>query len=239
VKEAWSNIGVVTRRKVALVNQLIEMVHEYQESEKLVMLKISDDLTTNSVQRANQQSGTVLAAINGIAQRYPELKASEQYNHLASAINGSEIDLQNIRRTYNKVTREYNVARTSIPDVFYSQFLGFHAAPYLSLDAAESPDASVQQPMISDDGERVSELLGMAGRAARNLAAQGRLLAEKSVARVQGQIDTQFTYLDVERKPKGPVSRAELDQLFQSGAINPETDIFMAGAPNWGKYGEL
>lgn len=51
VKEAWSNITVATRKKVSLVNQLIDSVKSYQESEKFVMLKMSDDLTVASLQQ--------------------------------------------------------------------------------------------------------------------------------------------------------------------------------------------
>jgi hypothetical protein len=46
-------------------------------------------------------------------------------------------------------------------------------------------------------------------------------------------------YLDGERSPRGPVSREQLDQLFQSGTITPETDVLEAGATGWTKYATL
>jgi len=243
VKEAWSNINVVTRKKISLVNQMIDLVRGYQESEKLVMLKISDDLTVSSIQQANQQSGTILSAINGIAQRYPDLKASGQYDHLANSIQRSEQDLENARTYYNHVAKEYNSTRSSIPHVFYCNMLGFHVAPYLSLDAAESADAGQQKPLVSDDGERVNELLSRAGikvvTAAKSIAEQGRLLAERSAAGVQAANNGHFHYLDADKKPRGPVTHADLDRLFRSGAITGETDVLMVGSESWKKYREI
>lgn len=243
VKEAWSNINVATRKKISLVNQMIDLVRGYQESEKLVMLKISDDLTVSSIQQANQQSGTILSAINGIAQRYPDLKASGQYDHLAESIDKSEEDLEDTRRNYNNKAKEYNTLRSSIPHVFYCNLLGFHVAPYLTLDAAESADAGQQKPLVSDDGERVNELLGRAGikvvSAAKSIAEQGRLLAEKSAAGVHAANDGHFHYLDADKRPRGPVTRADLDRLFRSGAITGETDVLTVGSESWRKYREI
>jgi len=45
IREAWSNIGVVGRKQASLVNQLIDVVKGYQESEKFVMLKVSEDMS--------------------------------------------------------------------------------------------------------------------------------------------------------------------------------------------------
>jgi LemA protein len=240
VKEAWSNINVATRKKISLVNQMIDLVRGYQESEKLVMVKISDDLTVSSIQQANQQSGTILSAINGIAQRYPDLKASGQYDRLAESIDKSEADLELTRRIYNNKAKEYNTLRSSIPHEFYCNLLGFHVAPYLSLDAVEAADAGQQKPLVSDDGERVNELLGRAGikvvSAAKSIAEQGRLLAEKSAAGVHAGNDGHFHYLDADKRPRGPVTRADLDRLFRSGAITGETDVLTVGSENWRKY---
>lgn len=243
VKEAWSNITVVTRKKVALINQLIDVVKAYQESEKFVMVKVSDDLTVASLQQAQQQSGVVLSTISGMAQRFPELRASEQYHRLVDSIQQSEATLESARKLYNVAVKEYNVVRTSMPHVFYSRLLGFNAAMYLDLEAVESPEAATQKPIISDDGERVNELLGRAGSrmlgAAKRLAEQGRLLAEKSATHGQGAAEVEFHYLDVHGNPKGPVTRTELDRLYQSGEVKAETDLLPTGSKGWKKYADL
>jgi LemA protein len=182
VKEAWANITVSTRKKIALVNQLMEVAKDYQKSEQLTMLKTSEDLTVSSVQLANRQSGQVLAAINGAAQRFPDLKSNQHFNLLMGGIRDCELALEGARTGYNRVAKEYNVARSSIPHVFYSQLLGFNPAQYLTVEGIESPDAGIQQSIVSDDGERVNELLARAGNrvfgVAKSIAEQGRMLTE-------------------------------------------------------------
>ncbi len=207
VKEAWANITVSTRKKIALINQLMEVAKDYQKSEQLTMLKTSEDLTVSSMQSANQQSGQVLAAINGMAQRFPELKSNEHYNRLMDSIQLSELALEGARTRYNEVAKNYNVSRTSIPHVFYSQLLGFNPAQYLTVEAIESPDSGIQQSIVSDDGERVNELLAKAGTkvfgVARSIAEQGRMLAEKSAARMQQDQQGDFHDHGIDKNPKG------------------------------------
>lgn len=243
VKEAWSNITVAMKKKVSLVNQLIDTVRSYQESEKLVMLKLSEDLTVSSFGETYQQSGAVLSAISGMAQRYPELKFGEQYHRLADSIQQSEATIESARTRYNMAVKEYNVARTSIPHVFYARLMGFGTAMYLNLDAAEDNASVTQRPIISDDGERVNELLGMAGSkvvgAAKRLADQGRLLGDKGAARMHQTVGAEFHYLDADRNPQGPVTRVELDHLFQAGKITADTDLLTTGSKSWKKYRDL
>lgn len=247
VRESWSNISVVTRKKVALLNQLIDVVKSYQESEKLVVLKVSDDLSMSSVQQAHQQSGSLLAQISGMAQRYPELKSDGQYHRLIDSIQHCEADLQRAREGYNASVKEYNIKRTSIPHVFYSGILGFRKADYLDLDAVESPSAMVQRGMISDDGERVNQLLGQAGKkvamVAKSVGQQGLSLAEKGAAQVQQRLNApaaeEFHYLDADKTPCGPVSREELASLFSGGSIDSETHVLQVGTKKWIRYQDL
>jgi len=189
VKEALANVSISTRKKVGLVNQLKSLAFDYQRNEQLTMLKISDDITVSSMQLANQQSGQILAAINAMAQRFPELKANQPFNLTMDGIREAELSLEAARNRYNQVAREYNVTRTSLPHVFYSQLLGFNPAQYLTPEATESRDAEIERSFVSDDGERVNELLARAGTkvfaVAKSIAEQGRALAEKGAARVQ------------------------------------------------------
>ncbi len=120
IKEAWSNIGVAGRKQASLINQLIDVVKGYQESEKLVMLKVSEDMSsTANVAQMYQQFGMVLSSVNGLAEKFPELKANEQYQRLIDSIQSCESQLEAARANYNRAVRDYNTARSSIPTVFF------------------------------------------------------------------------------------------------------------------------
>ncbi len=184
IKEAWSNIGVAGRKQASLINQLIDVVKGYQESEKLVMLKVSEDMSNAaSVAQMYQQSGMVLSSVNGLAEKFPELKANQQYQRLIDSIQACESQLERARNQYNSSVRGYNTARSSIPTVFYAPILGFKAAPYLEFEGNDQvmDMGSLKSFSADDDGERLNALLGKAG--GKLLEVSGRTLeAGKSVA---------------------------------------------------------
>ncbi len=177
VKEAWSNIGVSVRKQASLINQLISVVSSHAEGEKLVMLKVSEDASLGAVQQMHQQGGMMLSAVNGLAQRFPDLKSNTQYLSLMQSINEVENQLEQQRQGYNAATKKYNVQRTSIPHVFYSKLLGFGPAPYLDFDGASERDTGAMQNFASDDGERINQLLGKAGTAVREVTQQASQVA--------------------------------------------------------------
>jgi LemA protein len=249
VKESQSNVDIALRKKVSLINRLSEMANQYREGEKLVMLKVSQDNSEAAMRDAYQQSGTMLAAIQGMAQRFPDLKATEQFKELLPAIDRAESDLQNWRVRCNATIKDYNSHRSALPHALYAGMLGFRPARYLELESVESSDSMIERPVFADDGDQVKELLGMAGTrmlgATKTLASQGKLLAEKAASRVQTEMaaraatSREFHYLDADKSPKGPVSRDELDLLFRSGLISPETDVLETGQKSWTKYAAL
>jgi LemA protein len=249
VKEAQSNVDIALRKKVSLINRLSEMANQYREGEKLVMLKVSQDASEAAMRDAYQQSGAMMAAIQGMAQRFPELKATDQFRELVPAIDRAESDLQTWRVRCNGTIKDYNSHRSALPHALYAGMLGFHPARYLELETVESSDSMVERPIFADDGDRVNELLGMAGTkmldATKTLASQGRLLAEKAATRVQTEMAAraiagrEYHYLDADKSPKGPVSREELDLLYRTGAVSADTDVLEAGSKAWTKYASL
>lgn len=192
IRESWSNIGVVGRKQASLVNQLIDVVKGYQESEKLVMLKVSDDMTSaNNVAQLHQQSGMVLSTISGMARNFPELKSNEQYQRLIDSIQSCEAQLESARQGYNRRVKEYNTKRSSIPMVFYAATLGFKVAPYLEFNGEFDGDAksldvgTLKTFTCDDDGERLNALLGQAGNKLLDFSSKaievGKVVTHKAV----------------------------------------------------------
>lgn len=188
VKEAWSNVTVVQRKQISLINQLQDVVNSFQESEKFVMLKVSEDVSNaNSVAQLYQQTGTVLASVSSMAQKFPDLKSHEQYKYLIESIGRCERELEATRQQYNKVVKTYNVHRSSIPHVFYSSTLGFREATYLEFSGADqTTDMGSLKSFSSDaDGDRLNQLLNSAGNKALELSGKafesGRIITAKVI----------------------------------------------------------
>lgn len=258
IREAWSNIGVLGKKQVSLVNQLIDVVKGYQESEKLVVLKVSEDLSTaNSIAQMHQQAGMVLSTVSGMEQRYPELKADQQYRLLIEAINKCELGLQSARETYNAHVRGYNTQRSKLPTVLFASTLGFKAAPYLEFVGNEQvvDMGSVNSFSADADGDRLNALLGAAGSQAKRIGTKalssGMDVASKAIAGTRVLVETAqdkarqaasnrgatvFHYLDRNRNPAGPIALADLHGLFAAGEIDAHTPILPAGATEWIRY---
>jgi LemA protein len=186
IRESWSNIGVAGKKQASLVNQLIDVVKGYQDSEKLVMLKISDDLSSSDkVAQMHQQAGAIIATATGLAQRFPELKADQQYQRLIDSIQACEGHLEACRQKYNANVKAYNFKRSAIPHVFYSKILGFGAASYLEFVGNEQVmDMGAVNSFSSDiDGDRLNALLGQAGSKMREVGGKA-LAGGKQVAEV-------------------------------------------------------
>lgn len=166
IREGWSNIGVVAKKQVSLINQLQDVVKGYQESEKFVMLKVSNDVSSaNQLAQLHQQSSMVMSALGNMAQKFPELKANTQYQRLIDSMQDCEAQLEAARQHYNGTVKAYNTERSSIPHVFYASTLGFRTAPYLEFDD-NTPMLEVGTMKSFDadnDGERLNALLGQAG----------------------------------------------------------------------------
>jgi len=188
VKETWSNVTVVQHKQISLINQLLDVVKGYQESEKLVILKVSEDASnTASVAQMYQQSGMVLSTVSGMAQKFPELKANEQYKRLIDSIQTSERELEVARQKFNQSVKDYNIQRSSIPHVFYSATLGFRAASYLEFSGSEQvSDMGTLKSFSSDaDGDRLNQLLSAAGGRAMEIGGKafesGRFITAKAI----------------------------------------------------------
>ncbi len=240
VKEPTSNIQIAISKKLTLINQLIDVVKNFQASEQFTYLKINQDSTDTGLIAAYQQSGVVMSSLQGMAQRFPDLKASEQYHRLIDSIQHCENDIQNKRQTYNAAAREYNKVCLSIPAVFVARFMGFSKAPYLEFDTSGVQDVTSLKEFKTDDGERLQQLLSGAGskvaNVSRMIAGQagqaGRLLTDSVKEQIKDRTMPVFFYVEAGSVPKGPHSMEKIRELTaQSGAGH--VSIAEPGSDNW------
>lgn len=234
VREKSSNCQVIISKKLSLINQLIDVVKNYQEGEQLVQLKVSNDNTTAAMMNAYQQSGSVLSTIQGMSERFPNLKANEQYHRLISNIEICEKEIQQTREKYNKSVKEYNTKRLGIPTIFIARSIGFSEAPYLQFDISGATDVTSLKEFKTDDGARLQELLSGAGNkigsATKALANQagvaGKLIAEK----IKEKQSANYFYMQPGGAPNGPVTINEIRKLLDEGILNQETKLSTGGA---------
>lgn len=245
IHEGSSNIQVAVSKKLALLNQLIDVVKNFQESEQFTYLKIAQDNSAAGLSSAYQQSGAILTSLQGVADRFPNLKASEQYHRLVDNIEACESNIQEQRETYNLTVRKYNTVRLSIPTVFVAGMLGFSTAPYLEFDITGVAEPGHLKNFKTDDGERLQQLLSHAGgqiagasRVLVNHATQASKIAVESI-KARTKTDPDFFYQASGGVPAGPHKLQTLIDQVESGHIPREVLVAEVGSTTWHSLADL
>jgi LemA protein len=141
---AWSDIDVQLKRRHDLIPNLVETVKGYAAHEKGTFENIAKfrsqamQATTPADKAAaeNQLTGA-LKSLFAVAENYPELKASEQFTGLQSSLNSIEDNIQNARRYYNAVVRDYNTRVQSFPANIIAGMFGFQSRQFFEVESPE------------------------------------------------------------------------------------------------------
>ena len=92
-----------------------------------------------------------LGRLLAIAERYPDLKANQQFARLSDELAGTENRIAVERMRYNDAVRDYNAYIKSFPTALYAQSLGFKPDKYF-----EAPPEAQKAPRV-DFGTRPPE----------------------------------------------------------------------------------
>jgi LemA protein len=141
---AWSDIDVQLKRRHDLIPNLVETVKGYAAHEKGTFENIAkfrsqamQATTPGDKAVAENQLTGALKSLFAVAENYPELKASEQFTGLQSSLNSIEDNIQNARRYYNAVVRDYNTRVQSFPVNIIAGTFGFQTRQFFEVESPE------------------------------------------------------------------------------------------------------
>lgn len=152
----WSQVQNVYQRRADLIPNLVEVVKGYATHEHDTLVEVAQarnqaakiQLPANPTadqlkvyQDAQQGLGNALSRLMVVTEKYPELKANENFRDLQKQIEGTENRIAVERRVFNETTRSYNTSIRSFPDSFVASFKGMKAKAYFEADttAAKAP----------------------------------------------------------------------------------------------------
>jgi LemA protein len=143
VAEGWSGIDTQLKRRADLIPNLVETVkgyagHERETFENLARLRSQGQAQTGVAQRA-QTEAAITAAIGrlmAVAEAYPQLRASENFQSLQKDLADLEDQIQLARRYYNGAVRDFNVMIEQFPSNFVANWGGFKPAPFFQIEDA-------------------------------------------------------------------------------------------------------
>jgi len=151
--EAWSDITVQLKRRADLIPNLVNTVKGYATHEKTVF----EDVTAARANTLSAQSPAAAAKAEGdfqqtmkslfaVAENYPDLKASQNFQELQAELTDTEDKIQASRRFYNGVVRDFNTKRKTFPTNIFAGMLGFKQdKEFFEVD--ESQVAAIQNPV--------------------------------------------------------------------------------------------
>lgn len=151
VNTAWAQVENNYQRRVDLIPNLVNVVkgyasHERETLEGVIQARSRATSTTidaNNMDEAAlarfQQSqdalSSALSRLMVVVEKYPELKANEQFQTLMAQLEGTENRIATARRDFNEVAKTYNLEVRSFPNSLIAGITGFRPRPYFTAQA--------------------------------------------------------------------------------------------------------
>jgi LemA protein len=132
IEKTWSNIDVLLKQRQSELDKLIDTAQEYMEYEEEVLQNITEARaqvqkaeTPEEEAAADEMLKGALAEISAVAEDYPELKSSENFQQLMGRISTIEEQIADRRELYNEAVNRYNIRIQQIPYVFVARAIGY------------------------------------------------------------------------------------------------------------------
>jgi len=142
VQAQWAQVENVYQRRLDLVPNLVETVKGAASFEKDTFTAVAkarsaaaqatastqaaptDATSLQRFQAAQDQLGGALSRLMVVVERYPELKATENFRELQSQLEGTENRIAVERMRFNEAARAFNSTRQAFPMTLFAGFFG-------------------------------------------------------------------------------------------------------------------
>ena len=155
VKSAWAQVENVYQRRADLIPNLVETVKGAANFEKgtleavvqarasatqvkLDASSLKDPDAFAKFQKAQDGLSSALSRLLVTVEKYPDLKATQNFRDLQAQLEGTENRISVERGRFNELTQTYNTLRRSFPAVIMANLAGFRERPYFK--ATEGSD---------------------------------------------------------------------------------------------------
>jgi LemA protein len=154
VNSSWAQVENVYQRRADLIPNLVNTVKGYADFEKSTLTQVIEarakatsvnikaenlnEQTMAQFQQAQDGLSSSLARLMVVVEKYPELKANQNFLELQAQLEGTENRIANERMKFNETTRTYNVYIRKFPARIFASLFGFDQKPYFK--AAEGAE---------------------------------------------------------------------------------------------------
>ena len=160
VSQAWAQVENVYQRRADLVPNLVATVKGYAEHESSTLEAVVEarakatqatvDPSTLSEEElarfmsAQNELGTAIGRLLVSVERYPDLKANQNFLELQAQLEGTENRITVERQKFNEAARNYNVTIRRFPNNIFAGMFGFEKKGYFV-----ASEGAEQAPVVS------------------------------------------------------------------------------------------
>src|SRR6266404_970533 len=158
VDQSWAQVQNVYQRRADLIPNLVNTVQGAANFEKSTLTEVTnarasvgrvqidpnhapvDAAKLQEFQQAQGQLSNALSRLLVVSERYPELRATQNFQNLQAQLEGTENRISVERGNFNSAVQEYNTAVRNFPTNLFAGMFGFQPRPFFEAQAgAEKP----------------------------------------------------------------------------------------------------
>ena len=160
VKTAWSQVENQYQRRMDLIPNLVNTVkgyatHEKETLEGVVSARAEATKTTidpsnlseesmKKFQAAQGELSSALSRLMVVLERYPDLKANQNFSELQAQLEGTENRISVERKRFNETAQSYNTYIRSFPTNILAGMFGFQPKAYFSAESGAEKAPKVE-----------------------------------------------------------------------------------------------
>ena len=156
VSEAWGNVQTSYQRRNDLIGNLVKTVQGAADFEKSTLTSVIEarakatsisidpnNVTPEQLAQFNEVQGGLSSALSRLlvtVERYPDLKANQNFLKLQDELTSTENTIQTARVRYNEAIKPFNNHVKKFPNSILAGMFNFEGKPYFDAEAgAEKP----------------------------------------------------------------------------------------------------
>lgn len=151
IKEAWSGIDVQLKRRADLIPNLVESIKGYAKHEKEVFENVTKARSAlmgahgpHEKAAADNMLTGALKSLFAVAEAYPNLRASENFQQLQKELSDTEDKVAYSRQFYNNVVMEFNTTIAIFPNVLLANMMGYKTEEFFEANESERKKVDVK-----------------------------------------------------------------------------------------------
>jgi len=159
VKSSWAQVENVYQRRSDLIPNLVSTVKGYASHEKETLKAVieargqavsggsSHTLNPDNIKKFQQSQDALSGALSRllvVVEKYPDLKANENFRDLQAQLEGTENRIAVERKRFNEVAQDYNSYIRMFPQSFVAGMKGLTARAYFEAAAGSNQAPKVQ-----------------------------------------------------------------------------------------------